>query len=101
MMIDCVCDCLTGCFLPRKRERHPEFPLACVQIEALSNEYRAYNCRFVAALVVLALSALLVPLEQSQAQLYIDVYQSRDNTNQTLWGSSPAQQPPANFGAPQ
>ena len=27
----------------------------------------------------------LAPLEQSQAQLYIDVYQSRDNTNQTLW----------------
>ena len=24
-------------------------------------------------------------MEQAQAQLYIDVYQSRDNTNQTLW----------------
>ena len=37
----------------------------------------------------------LVPLEQSQAQLYIDIYQSRDNTNQTLWvfsGSGTARQ---------
>ncbi len=40
------------------------------------------------ALVALIATALLafVPLEQSQAQLYIDVYQSQDNpTNQTLW----------------
>ena len=36
---------------------------------------------FVVATALLALA----PLEQSQAQLYIDVYQSRDNTNQTLW----------------
>ena len=35
------------------------------------------------ALVVSALS--FVPLEQSQAQLIIDVYPSQDHTNQTLW----------------
>ena len=36
------------------------------------------------AIAVVALLAL-VPVEQSQAQLYIDVYQSRDNANNTLW----------------
>ena len=36
-------------------------------------------------MVVSALSSLFVPLEQSQAQLYIDVYQSQDDANQTLW----------------
>ncbi len=35
------------------------------------------------ALVVSALS--FVPLERSQAQLYVDIFPSRDNTNQTLW----------------
>ena len=44
-----------------------------------------------------AASALLssTPLEQSQAQLLIDVYQSQDNTNQALWvfsGSSTTRQ---------
>ena len=37
----------------------------------------------------------LVSWEQSQAQLFIDIYQSRDNTNQTLWvfsGSGTARQ---------
>ena len=45
------------------------------------------------ALVVSALA--LAPVEQSQAQLYIDVYQSRDNAANTLWvfsGSSTARQ---------
>ncbi len=36
--------------------------------------------------MVLVVSALsFVPLEQSQAQLYLDIFPSRDNTNQTLW----------------
>ena len=35
------------------------------------------------ALIVSALS--FVSLEQSQAQLFIDVYQSQDSTNHTLW----------------
>ena len=56
--------------------------------------HRGYDCRFVAALVVSALAALFVPLEQSQAQLFINVYPSQDNpTTQTLWifsGSSTA-----------
>lgn len=50
----------------------------------------AFNCRFLAVLVVSALSSL-VPLEQSQAQLFIEVYPNQDNpTSQTLWifGSS-------------
>ena len=54
---------------------------------------RAYNCRLLAALFVSALSSLFVPLEQSQAQLVINVYPSQDNTNQTIWifsGSSTA-----------
>ena len=44
-----------------------------------------------AALVVSALA--FAPVEESRAQLYIDVYQSRENANQTLWvfsGSSTA-----------
>ena len=39
---------------------------------------------FLAALVVFAISSL-VSLEQSQAQLFVNVYPSQDNTNQTLW----------------
>ena len=35
--------------------------------------------------VVAATLLSLAPLEQSQAQLYIDVYQSQDNNNQTIW----------------
>lgn len=48
----------------------------------------------IAGLFVVAFSWVL-PWERSQAQLYIDVYQSRDNANQTLWvfsGSSTAAQ---------
>ena len=55
---------------------------------------RAFNCRFLAALVVSVPSSLFVPLQQSQAQLFIHVYPNQDNpTNQTLWifsGSSSA-----------
>ncbi len=37
-----------------------------------------------AALILSALSSL-VPLEQGQAQLYLDIFPSRDDTNATLW----------------
>ncbi len=44
----------------------------------------AFNCHLLAAVVVLALSSL-VPLEQSQVQLVINVYPSQDNpTSQAL-----------------
>ena len=36
-------------------------------------------------MVVSALSSLLVPLEQSQAQLYVDIYPSQESTNGTLY----------------
>ena len=45
---------------------------------------RAFNRRFLAVLVVSDLS-FLVPLEQSQAQLFLHFYPSQDNNNQTLW----------------
>lgn len=52
------------------------------------------NRSFLGAIAVVALLAF-VPVEQSQAQLYIDVYQSRDDANNTLWvfsGSSTTEQ---------
>ena len=39
----------------------------------------AHNCGLLAALIVSAFSSLFVPLEQSQAQLLIDIYSSQDN----------------------
>lgn len=39
----------------------------------------ANNCRLVEALLASALFSLFVPVEQSQAQLFIDVYPSQDN----------------------
>ncbi len=35
--------------------------------------------------MVSALASLFVPLQQSQAQLYLHIYPSQDNNNQTIW----------------
>ena len=48
-----------------------------------------------AGLLVVALSSWVLPWERSQAQLFIDVYESRDDNTQTLWvfsGTSTAAQ---------
>ena len=45
---------------------------------------RAYNCRFLEALVASELA--LVSVEQSQAQLFIHIYPSQDNSSQTPSG---------------